>query len=159
MSACACSTRRSRLVHRLSDQGNYHCFGCGAHGTAIDFVMATEGLGFTEALRRLADLTGIPAPLREPAAGPGRPPTEPLVAANETAARWFQGRLPRAKAGSPGTTSPSAACRRICSTACPGLRAGQPRRPGPAPTAAGIPPAVQAEAGLVGLPEEGGPGL
>ena len=43
----------------VEDKGFYHCFGCGAHGTAIDFVMAIEGLAFPEALERLADLTGI----------------------------------------------------------------------------------------------------
>ncbi len=29
----------------------YHCFGCGAHGTAIGFVMEYQGLGFTEAVQ------------------------------------------------------------------------------------------------------------
>lgn len=33
----------------------YHCFGCGAHGNAIDFLMQTENLDFLEALETLAD--------------------------------------------------------------------------------------------------------
>ena len=32
------------------DKGFYHCFGCGAHGSAIDFVMHTEGMSFPEAI-------------------------------------------------------------------------------------------------------------
>ena len=28
----------------------YHCFGCGAHGTAISFVMEYQGLGFVDAV-------------------------------------------------------------------------------------------------------------
>ena len=32
----------------------YHCFGCGAHGTAIGFLMEYSGLGFVDAVRDLA---------------------------------------------------------------------------------------------------------
>ena len=36
------------------EKGFYHCFGCGEHGSVIDFVMKTEGLTFPEAVERLA---------------------------------------------------------------------------------------------------------
>src|SRR6188472_3155693 len=45
-------------------KGFYHCFGCGQHGNAIDFIMAIEGLDFGQAIARLAELTGVPAPRR-----------------------------------------------------------------------------------------------
>ena len=32
----------------------YHCFGCGAHGTAISFMMEYSGLGFIDAVKDLA---------------------------------------------------------------------------------------------------------
>jgi DNA primase len=32
----------------------YHCFGCGAHGDAFDWLMQTEGLSFPEAVQKLA---------------------------------------------------------------------------------------------------------
>jgi DNA primase len=32
----------------------YHCFGCGAHGTAISFVMEYQGMGFVDAVKDLA---------------------------------------------------------------------------------------------------------
>ena len=32
----------------------YHCFGCGAHGTAIGFVMEHAGLGYVDAIEELA---------------------------------------------------------------------------------------------------------
>lgn len=35
------------------DQGGFHCFGCGAHGSVIDFVMQLFGLSFPQALLRL----------------------------------------------------------------------------------------------------------
>lgn len=38
----------------------YHCFGCGASGDAISFVMEYENLPFTEAVRKLAADAGIP---------------------------------------------------------------------------------------------------
>ena len=40
----------------------YHCFGCGAHGTAISFLMEYSGLGFVEAVKDLAQNLGLVVP-------------------------------------------------------------------------------------------------
>lgn len=40
----------------------YHCFGCGAHGTAISFLMEYSGLGFVEAVKELAQSVGMQVP-------------------------------------------------------------------------------------------------
>ena len=40
----------------------YHCFGCGAHGTAIGFVMEFSGLSFPDAVRDLAQGMGMVVP-------------------------------------------------------------------------------------------------
>jgi len=40
----------------------YHCFGCGAHGNAIDFLMAHTGASFPEAVHDLAQQTGLTVP-------------------------------------------------------------------------------------------------
>ena len=40
----------------------YHCFGCGAHGTAISFLMEYSGLGFVEAVKDLAQSLGLAVP-------------------------------------------------------------------------------------------------
>ncbi|CAN7661816.1 DNA primase [Trinickia sp. LjRoot230] len=40
----------------------YHCFGCGAHGTAIGFLMEHAGLGFPEAVGDLAQSVGLTVP-------------------------------------------------------------------------------------------------
>ena len=40
----------------------YHCFGCGAHGSAIGFLMEYQGLSFTEAVQYLADRVGMTVP-------------------------------------------------------------------------------------------------
>lgn len=39
--------------------GRYHCFGCGADGDAFRFVMQQEGLGFMDAVRKLAEAAGV----------------------------------------------------------------------------------------------------
>lgn len=44
------------------EKGYYHCFGCGAHGDIISFVMNTEHVEFKTALQELADLAGIKMP-------------------------------------------------------------------------------------------------
>jgi DNA primase len=43
----------------------YHCFGCGAHGTAIGFMMEYHGLGFVEAVKELAARVGMVVPAGE----------------------------------------------------------------------------------------------
>lgn len=43
----------------------YHCFGCGAHGTAIGFVMEYDHLSFPEAVEELARDAGIEVPHQE----------------------------------------------------------------------------------------------
>jgi DNA primase len=40
----------------------YHCFGCGAHGTAIGFLMEYSGLGFVDAIKDLAQSHGMVVP-------------------------------------------------------------------------------------------------
>jgi len=40
----------------------YHCFGCGAHGTAISFLMERDGMSFVEAVEDLAALAGMTVP-------------------------------------------------------------------------------------------------
>ena len=40
----------------------YHCFSCGAHGSAIGFVMEHQGLSFPEAVQFLADRVGMVVP-------------------------------------------------------------------------------------------------
>src|SRR5689334_16805320 len=56
----------------------YHCFGCGAHGTAIGFLMEHGGRSFPEAVEELAREAGLQVPREARAAG-----AEPAVARNE----------------------------------------------------------------------------
>src|SRR6266704_3881557 len=44
----------------------YHCFGCGAHGNAISFLIEYQGLGYVEAVKDLAESVGLKMPEFEP---------------------------------------------------------------------------------------------
>ena len=54
------------------DKQFYHCFGCGAHGNAISFMMEFEQLEFVEAIEELAQLHHMDVQ-REQGKGPARP--------------------------------------------------------------------------------------
>jgi len=46
----------------IPSKGFYHCFGCGAGGNAVNFIMAHERLDYPDALRFLANKAGITIP-------------------------------------------------------------------------------------------------
>lgn len=80
----------------------YHCFGCGAHGSAIGFVMEYQGLPFVDAVKTLADGIGMPVP-EERAANPeasraAREKKLSLESALEQAARYYKQELKTAPA-------------------------------------------------------------
>ncbi|MCB1865785.1 MAG: DNA primase [Chromatiales bacterium] len=72
----------------------YHCFGCGAHGSAVGFLMQLEHLGFVEAIEELAARVGMEVP-REAGQGPDASERAPIYAALEAAGRWFTEQLRR----------------------------------------------------------------
>ena len=54
------------------DKQFYHCFGCGAHGTALGFLMQYEQLPFPEAVEALAERLGLEVPHEGGSAAPAR---------------------------------------------------------------------------------------
>lgn len=70
----------------------YHCFGCGAHGTAIGFVMEHAGMGFVEAVEELAKSVGMTVP-REAAAAPQHKGAPDLYELMQTATRYYREQL------------------------------------------------------------------
>src|SRR3569623_3248575 len=70
----------------------YHCFGCGAHGTAIGFLMAYEHLNFIEAVQELAEKAGLTVP-HSGAQESHAPPTAALYELLERAAHFFRQQL------------------------------------------------------------------
>ncbi len=55
------------------DKQFYHCFGCGAHGNAIDFLMNFDRLEFVETIEELATMNGLEVPYES---GSGDTPME-----------------------------------------------------------------------------------
>ncbi|MGC9403013.1 DNA primase [Vibrio genomosp. F10] len=53
----------------------YHCFGCGAHGNAIDFMMEYERLEFVEAIDELASFLGLDVPREQRSGNVSNQPT------------------------------------------------------------------------------------
>ncbi|OFC72045.1 DNA primase [Alteromonas confluentis] len=79
------------------DKQFYHCFGCGAHGNAISFIMEFDRLEFVEAIEELARIHGLEVP-REQSSRPvmseeKRQQQQDDYALMESVARYFQQQL------------------------------------------------------------------
>jgi DNA primase len=74
-------------------QDHYHCFGCGAHGDAIGFVMQTQNAGFMEAVESLAAEAGLDVPRASPEAAAAERRRADLHEVLAMAATHFQAQL------------------------------------------------------------------
>ena len=70
----------------------YHCFGCGAHGTAISFLMNYDRLEFLDAVEELARHAGMEVP-RDTQQRNANPDSQGLFDAVEAASKFFQKQL------------------------------------------------------------------
>ena len=73
----------------------YHCFGCGAHGTAISFVMEYQGMGFVDAVKELASKAGMQVPESEGRSFNDEKPgqTRALIEIMARAAQYYKDQL------------------------------------------------------------------
>jgi DNA primase len=73
----------------------YHCFGCGAHGTAIGFVMEYQGVGFVDAVKELAGRAGMQVPESEGRSFNDEKPgqTRTLIETMGRAAQYYKDQL------------------------------------------------------------------
>jgi DNA primase len=86
---CPFHAEKTPSFHVREDKGFYHCFGCGAHGDAIRFVMNTENLGFLDAVEKLAAEAGLSVPKPTPEAAAAAARQASLAEVAEKAARHF----------------------------------------------------------------------
>ncbi len=67
----------------------YHCFGCGAHGDAISWMVDHEGMAFMDAVKELAAQAGMDVPAPDPVAAQKAEARASLIDVTEAAQRFF----------------------------------------------------------------------
>lgn len=82
------------------DKGFFHCFGCGAHGDVIGWLIQHEGLPFSEAVERLAGEAGLAVPRPSKDAQAKAKQAHDMVTMVGAASTWFQAEL--SKSGGAG---------------------------------------------------------
>jgi DNA primase len=91
--------REDAVVLGKPDKQFYHCFGCGAHGTALGFLMEHDKLPFPDAVEELASRLGLEVPREDGGAARVRP-GEDLYELLAQVTQFFRDNLresPRAK--------------------------------------------------------------
>ncbi|MFZ5538340.1 MAG: DNA primase [Pseudomonadota bacterium] len=76
----------------------FHCFGCGAHGSAIGFLMDHRGLAYTEAIRELAQQVGMQVPEDSTSEREGATRVRGLTEALQRASDYYRRKLKDAPA-------------------------------------------------------------
>ena len=89
---CPFHTEKSASFSVSQNKQFYYCFGCGAHGNAIDFLMQYDRLEFPEAIETLAKQAGVEVP-REARTTQRSTNSAPLYESLEKAAVFYQQQL------------------------------------------------------------------
>lgn len=97
---CPFHSEKSPSFVVYHENQSFYCFGCGAGGDVISFVMRIENLGYIEALKFLAEKAGIPFP-EEEREDPSLQIKPLIYEINRAAAHYFHSCL-RSEQGAPG---------------------------------------------------------
>jgi DNA primase len=92
---CPFHGEKTPSFHVNREKGFFHCFGCGLGGDVFKFVELQEKVGFTDAVRMVAQRFGVPIPELAPDDGErsSSAEREALLKAHEVAAGWFAAQL------------------------------------------------------------------
>jgi DNA primase len=90
---CPFHNEKTPSFYVVEDKGFFHCFGCGAHGDAIGFLMRADGLDFIEAVERLAGEAGIAVPQQTPQERERAQRQKTLLEALAAAAEFYERQL------------------------------------------------------------------
>jgi DNA primase len=71
----------------------FHCFGCGAHGSAVGFLMDHSGLSYVEAIEELAQSVGVSVPHETQRSGQEAAQSRGLAEALQKACDYYRGQL------------------------------------------------------------------
>ncbi len=83
----------------VPDKQFYHCFGCGAHGTALGFLMEHDHLSFVEAVEELAERVGLEVPREVQPQAPRASATDALFGALNQANEFYRWTLSNSDRG------------------------------------------------------------
>lgn len=97
---CPFHNEKTPSFHVNPSRQSFHCFGCGVGGDAVKFLMMYENLDYPTALRRLADMNGVPVIEEEenPELARLRRLRGRIIETNELAAQYYHNLLCRSKA-------------------------------------------------------------
>src|SRR3954464_7306553 len=90
---CPFHNEKTPSFYVVEDKGFFHCFGCGAHGDAIGFVMRADNLDFVETVERLAGEAGIAVPQQTPQERDRAQRQKTLLEALAAAAGFYEAQL------------------------------------------------------------------
>src|SRR5207248_5080914 len=90
---CPFHNEKTPSFYVVEDKGFFHCFGCGAHGDAIGFLMRSDNLDFIEAVERLAGEAGIAVPQQTPQERERAQRQKTLLEALAAAADFYEAQL------------------------------------------------------------------
>ena len=90
---CPFHHEKTPSFYVVEDKGFFHCFGCGAHGDAIGYLMRAENLDFIEAIERLAAEAGLAVPQQTPQERERAQRQKTLLEALAAAAEFYEKRL------------------------------------------------------------------
>ncbi|MEL7319555.1 MAG: DNA primase [Pseudomonadota bacterium] len=83
----------SFYVNDEKNGGFYHCFGCGAHGDVISWMIEQRGFSFMDAIKELAEEAGMEVPAPDPQAAKKAEKRAELVDVTTAAQDWFVAQL------------------------------------------------------------------
>lgn len=90
---CPFHGEKSPSFHADDRRGNYHCFGCGAHGDHFRFLTEKTGMSFPEAVEKLASMAGVPMPARDEREEKRSAAQRSLLDVMELATKYFEAAL------------------------------------------------------------------
>lgn len=99
---CPFHNEKTPSFHVSQEKQLFHCFGCGASGNLVQFVMRTENLDFVDALKLLADRAGIIIPEDDDFSNDDHEKKKRILAMNKYAARFFYNCLKDSGIGAKG---------------------------------------------------------
>ena len=90
---CPFHGEKSPSFHCEDKKGRYHCFGCSVSGDHFKFLTELDGMSFPEAVEKIADMAGVPMPVRDAHEERREKERASLTDVMEMATTFFQERL------------------------------------------------------------------